>query len=74
MSKAERLLSYAILSTITSRPLASTSAFGTSPSVDEADEDEDANTRDMGHMNSDGAWCWREDCEGNSHLVFVAGT
>lgn len=61
MSKAERLLSYAILSMITSRPLASAPTTGIGISEEEEQEDPD---RKKGHMNSDGAWCWREDCEG----------
>lgn len=58
MSKAERLLSYLLLSLITSRPLASASP---NPETDE-DEDEDK-SKAKGHMNEDGAWCWRENCE-----------
>lgn len=65
MSKAERLLSYAILSTITSRPLASAPTTGISINEEEDDEDADSGSRNDGHMNSDGAWCWRQDCEGN---------
>ncbi|OSX61140.1 hypothetical protein POSPLADRAFT_1047403 [Postia placenta MAD-698-R-SB12] len=62
MSKAERLLSYLLLSLITSRPLASASP---NPETDE-DEDEDK-SKAKGHMNEDGAWCWRENCEGAQH-------
>ncbi|PCH35113.1 hypothetical protein WOLCODRAFT_125460 [Wolfiporia cocos MD-104 SS10] len=59
MSKAERLLSYSLLSLITCKPLASAS-----PSVgDDPEEEDGANARSSGHVNSDGAWCWREDCE-----------
>lgn len=66
MSKAERLLSYLLLSLITSRPLASASP---NPETDE-DEDEDK-SKAKGHMNEDGAWCWRENCEGAQHSSFV---
>lgn len=77
MSKAERLLSYSLLSLITSKPLAS----GQSPHIPgiaEEDEDEDesitnspsTNTsrskhrfKGKGLMNEDGAWCWREGCQ-----------
>ncbi|CCM00641.1 uncharacterized protein FIBRA_02678 [Fibroporia radiculosa] len=58
MSKAERLLSYSFLSLITSKPLASTSNGG---SIEEEEEDE---SRTKGLLNGDGAWCWRENCEG----------
>ena len=57
MSKAERLLSYSLLSLITSKPLASL------PPAD-ADEDEDYDLKTKGLLNEDGAWCWREDCQG----------
>ncbi|KAF8155604.1 hypothetical protein B0H34DRAFT_659740 [Crassisporium funariophilum] len=56
MSKAERLLSYSLISLITSKPLASAPTTGTS------EEDENYNTKAKGLMNSDGAWCWREGC------------
>ncbi|KZT01051.1 uncharacterized protein LAESUDRAFT_739345 [Laetiporus sulphureus 93-53] len=56
MSKAERLLSYSLLSLITSKPLASAS----SASDDESDEQDSSKCK--GHMNEDGAWCWRENC------------
>ncbi|TFK34438.1 hypothetical protein BDQ12DRAFT_366564 [Crucibulum laeve] len=56
MSKAERLLSYSLLSLITSKPLASAPTTGISE-----DDDRDA-TKGKGTMNSQGAWCWREDC------------
>lgn len=56
MSKSERLLSYSLLSLITARPLASASpALG-------IDEEEDT-SKVKGHVNEDGAWCWREGCE-----------
>lgn len=63
MSNAERLLSYSLLSLITSTPIASSS-------IPEEDEDEDGELdasrkgKKLGLMNSDGAWCWREDCQG----------
>jgi sorting nexin-9/18/33 len=53
MSKAERLLSYSLLSLITSTPLSS------------APEDaEDTPPQRNGLLNEEGAWCWREDCQG----------
>jgi sorting nexin-9/18/33 len=62
MSKAERLLSYSLLSLITSKQLSSASATGVT-------EEEDDYGRSKGLMNEDGAWCWREGCEGTR--VFV---
>ncbi|KAK7044602.1 SH3 and PX-domain-containing 3 [Favolaschia claudopus] len=57
MSKAERLLSYSLLSLITSKPLASAPVTGAS------EEEEDYNAKDKGLLNEDGAWCWREGCQ-----------
>ncbi|KAF8918661.1 hypothetical protein CPB85DRAFT_1280749 [Mucidula mucida] len=57
MSKAERLLSYSLLSLITSKPLAS------APTTGIVDEDNHYNPKDAGLMNQDGAWCWRENCQ-----------
>jgi sorting nexin-9/18/33 len=60
MSKAERTLSNSLLSLITSRPSVS------SPHLD-ADPDEDhpyRSQRESGLMNEDGAWCWRDHCDG----------
>lgn len=60
MSNAERILSYSLLSLITSKPLASSSTV---------DEDEEGLVKRKsiakGLMNEDGAWCWREDCPGD---------
>jgi sorting nexin-9/18/33 len=58
MSKAERLLSYSLLSLITSKPLASAPVTGAS------EEEEDYNAKGKGLLNDDGAWCWREGCQG----------
>ena len=57
MSKAERLLSYSLLSLITSKPLAAAPTTGIS------DEDGSYSDKAKGLMNSDGAWCWRERCD-----------
>ncbi|KII84264.1 hypothetical protein PLICRDRAFT_46118 [Plicaturopsis crispa FD-325 SS-3] len=60
MSKAERLLSYSLLSLITSKPLASAPLTG----IDEDDEDNGSTGKPtVGLLNEDGAWCWREGCE-----------
>ncbi|KAG6817405.1 hypothetical protein H0H87_009049 [Tephrocybe sp. NHM501043] len=63
MSNAERLLSYSFLSLITSKPLASAPMTG----VNEEDELYDVKSR--GLSNDDGAWCWREDCQGKADSV-----
>lgn len=64
MSKAERLLSYSLLSLITSKPITSVPTPGVTN-----DEEEGDNThlkdKTKGLLNNDGAWCWRENCSGN---------
>ncbi|KAI0754215.1 PX-domain-containing protein [Daedaleopsis nitida] len=57
MSKADRLLSYSLLSLITAKPLAQAPTTGIS------EEDEEPNATTHGHVNEDGAWCWREGCD-----------
>ncbi|KAF8174106.1 hypothetical protein BJ912DRAFT_1024773 [Pholiota molesta] len=65
MSKAERLLSYSLLSLITSTPIASDPAPGTT-SEEEGETPshsaEKAEDKKKGLVNKDGAWCWRENC------------
>jgi len=63
MSRAERLLSYSLLALITSKPLASAPTM-----TPEEEEDEILSLTDKGKgtMNTDGAWCWREGCTGES--------
>ncbi|KAJ3516486.1 hypothetical protein NLJ89_g1092 [Agrocybe chaxingu] len=64
MSKAERLLSYSLLSLITSKPLAAAPATGAT-SDEEGDTPspyEKVRDKQKGLMNKDGAWCWREGC------------
>ncbi|KAG5636826.1 hypothetical protein H0H81_006680 [Sphagnurus paluster] len=56
MSKAERLLSYSLLSLITTKPLASAPMTGVS-------EDDNYDIKSRGLINEDGAWCWREGCQ-----------
>jgi sorting nexin-9/18/33 len=58
MSKAERLLSYSLLSLITSKPLASSSS-----SSESADHHVTTSIA-KGLVNEEGAWCWREKCAG----------
>lgn len=62
-SKAERLLSYSLLSLITSTPWLSTPLTGIS------EDEDDASPQRNGLLNGDGAWCWREGCQG-AHVVF----
>lgn len=57
MSKAERLLSYSLLSLITAKPLSSALALGA------VEEEENASPQLRGLLNDDGAWCWRDDCQ-----------
>ncbi|TFK49029.1 PX-domain-containing protein [Heliocybe sulcata] len=57
MSKAERLLSYSLLSLITSKPLASAPTTGIS------EEEEEDNPQRKGLLNDDNAWCWRDGCQ-----------
>lgn len=70
MSKAERLLSYSLLSLITSKPMASSSPGTT---IEEEDPNgspiEKAQDKKKGLVNKDGAWCWREDCSGRRSLI-----
>lgn len=76
MSNAERLLSYSLLSLITSTPLSSAISI---PEEEEEEEEEEDNlgSRDSrsskkrkscrqkkGLLDADGAWCWRDDCAG----------
>ncbi|OCH85732.1 PX-domain-containing protein [Obba rivulosa] len=63
MSHAERLLSYSLLSLITSKPLAS------APTPEISEEDEEHTDKKKGHVNEDGAWCWRDGCDGCLRLT-----
>ncbi|KAG2046260.1 hypothetical protein BDR06DRAFT_203016 [Suillus hirtellus] len=56
MSKAERLLSYSLLSLITSTPLSST-PLGIYESPWDTPQQRN------GLLNKEGAWCWREGCQ-----------
>jgi len=68
MSKAERLLSYSLLSLITCKPLVSVATLGTTR---EEEMSSNEKTHDKkGLTNSDGAWCWREGCSGADPRVF----
>ncbi|KAI0302386.1 hypothetical protein B0F90DRAFT_1627635 [Multifurca ochricompacta] len=58
MSKAERLLSYSLLSLITTKPIA------TLPNSGVIIREEGAYSPSAkGYVNEQGAWCWREGCE-----------
>jgi hypothetical protein len=58
MSKAERLLSYSLLSLITGKPLASAPMNGI------GEDDNSPSNKGNGIVNPDGAWCWRQECQG----------
>lgn len=60
MSKAERLLSYSLLSLITAKPSPS------APAVGAVEEEETTTPQLQGLLNNDGAWCWRDDCQGTN--------
>ncbi len=75
MSKAERLLSYSLLSLITTKPIATLPNAGVvtreEDTYSQSDLDEVANDEEdkpakkvNGYVNGQGAWCWREGCEG----------
>ena len=61
MSRAERSLSYSLLSLITSKPLSS-------PASGDIQEEDglvgEKGDKGKGTINKDGAWCWREGCTG----------
>ena len=71
MSKAERLLSYSLLSLISTKPIATLPSAGVNTREDlyfqsdreELDESEEPK-KAKGNVNEQGAWCWREGCEG----------
>ncbi|KAI0261246.1 hypothetical protein BC834DRAFT_830596 [Gloeopeniophorella convolvens] len=74
MSKAERLLSYSLLSLITTKPIATIPSAGVTIREEEPDdlpEPEELITnferkpkkKAKGYVNEQGAWCWRENCE-----------
>lgn len=66
MARVERGLGYAILGMITSPFVAG--GYQNHIIFEECDEDEDAEEEMRrgcgGVVNKDGAWCWRDDCQG----------
>jgi sorting nexin-9/18/33 len=75
MSKAERLLSYSLLSLITTKPIATLPNAGVTIREEDShsmfdledlrDDDEiKPSKKANGYVNEQGAWCWREGCEG----------
>lgn len=76
MSKAERLLSYSLLSLITTKPIATLPSAGVTvreedlyfqSEREESDEyEEHEHKKAKGYVNEQGAWCWREGCESMS--------
>lgn len=76
MSKAERLLSYSLLSLITTKPIATLPNAGVMTREEDAysqsdleevvtDEEDKPAKKSKGCVNEQGAWCWREGCEGS---------
>lgn len=70
MSKAERLLSYSLLSLISAKPIATLPSAGVNTREEDlyfqSDEEEDESEepkKAKGYVNEQGAWCWREGCE-----------
>ena len=70
MSKSQRLLAYTLLSLITSTPMNETSITSISEDDNEDECGECGSKQPPGHMNSDGAWCWREGCLGGLLSIF----
>lgn len=71
MSAAQRALSYSLLSLITCTPTEMTPTSPTTPSLaytmshwEDDDEGEEPGESRKGLMNNEGAWCWRDGCEG----------
>ena len=75
MSKAERLLSYSLLSLITTKPIATLPNAGVTVREEDSyfpfdheemgdDEEYKPAKKANGYVNGQGAWCWREGCEG----------
>lgn len=56
-----------MLSLITSTPLAGAPQQPNGLMHEEEEEEEDTSRK--GLMNADGAWCWRENCEGMFHAA-----
>ncbi|KAI0251172.1 hypothetical protein BJV78DRAFT_1282682 [Lactifluus subvellereus] len=74
MSKAERLLSYSLLSLITTKPIATLPNAGVTFREEDSyspfdheemrdDEEYKPVKKGKGYVNEQGAWCWREGCE-----------
>ena len=72
MSKAERLLSYSLLSLISAKPIATLPSAGVTTREEDlyfqSDQEELSESQEpkkaKGYVNEQGAWCWREGCEG----------
>ena len=85
MSKAERLLSYSLLSLITTKPIATLPNAGVMTREEDAysqsdleevvtsEEDKPAK-KSKGCVNEQGAWCWREGCEGSFFKIICSYT
>lgn len=82
MSKVERLLSYSLLSLITTKPIATLpnagvitreeDTYSQSDLEEIATNEEDKPAKKVnGCVNEQGAWCWREGCEGAFFKLYV---
>jgi len=81
MSKAERLLSYSLLSLITTKPIVTLPSAGVMIREEDfffqSDQEENGESEEpkkaKGYVNEQGAWCWHEGCEGipSVELVFA---
>jgi sorting nexin-9/18/33 len=61
LARYQRLLSYSLLSLITSTPLSKAVVSNT---VNEEEEEEEEDTSRAGLLNDQGAWCWKDQCDG----------
>lgn len=57
----QRLLSYGLLSLITSTPIA---GGNPTPGLGDGEDESDSSRSRKGLMNDEGSWCWHEECEG----------
>ena len=82
MSKAERLLSYSLLSLITTNAIATLPNAGVTtreedmypqPDLEDSTNEEGKPAKKVnGYVNEQGAWCWREGCEGTFFKLYVS--
>jgi hypothetical protein len=58
VSRAERELAYSLLSLVTAHPLRA------APELDDGQPDTARRHHEPRLVNDDGAWCWRDHCDG----------